>query len=218
MTLRLWGIMVLSVLVAGCQREESEPVAMPEDAAHGMPNDEIHGMTPPRLADALAQAPAAKDEVLDDKGGEVELDAIKLTAPAGWGRKAASSAFVEAEYVLPRTEGDDNDGRLTISIAGGSVDANIDRWRSQFGGKPAKEAQEKLTVEGLEVTSVDFSGDFADQRGMMGPTVNRKDYRMLAAIIPVGDQLHFIKAYGPQKTMEKHAAAFTEFVKSVRKK
>ena len=218
MALRLWGIVVLSLLVTGCQWEESEPAAMPEDAAQEMPADEAHGMSPPRLADALAQAPAAKDEVLDDKGGEVELEAIKLTAPAGWGRKSASSTFVEAEYVLPRAEGDDNDGRLTISAAGGSIDANIDRWRGQFGGKPAKEAQEKLALEGLEATIVDFSGDFADQRGMMGPTVNRKDYRMLAAIVPIGEQMQFIKAYGPQKTMEKHAAAFTEFVKSVRKK
>lgn len=218
MTLRSCGILVLSLLVGGCQQRESEPVAMPDDEFHRMPADEFHGMSHPRLADALAQAPSAKDEILDDKGGDLELEAIRLTAPAGWGRKAASSAFVAAEYMLPRAEGDDNDGRLTISTAGGSVDANIDRWRGQFGGEPTKETEEKLNVEGLEVTVVDFSGDFADQRGMMGPTVNRKDYRMLAAIIPVDEQLHFIKAYGPQKTMEQHAAAFTEFVRSARKK
>jgi len=191
---------------------------MPEDAAHEMPNDEIHGMSHPRLADALAQAPEAKDEVLDDKGGEVELESIKLTAPAGWGRKSISSQFVTAEYVLPRAEGDENDGRLTLSTAQGSIEDNIERWRTQFGGKPAKESTQKLEIEGLEATVVDFSGTYGEQRGMMGPKIDREDYRMLAAIISVDGELHFLKAYGPQATMEKHSQAFREFVKSARKK
>jgi hypothetical protein len=48
--------------------------------------------------------------------------------------------------------------------------------------------------------------------------VAREGYRMLAAIIPVGDQLHFIKAYGPEKTMARHAEAFHDFVKSTQTK
>jgi hypothetical protein len=174
------------------------------------------------LAEAIAEDPtksAPSTETLDDKGGELDLDQIKFTAPAGWRRKAASSGFVLAEYELPRAEGDEADGRLTVSSAGGDLEANIDRWRTQFGGKPAKETQEKLTVEGLEITLVDFSGDFNEQRGMMmGPSVLRKNYRMLAAIIPLGEMSFFVKAYGPQATMEAQAARFREFAQTARKK
>lgn len=211
------------VMLTGCQNAP-EP-----DSTADTEVEETTTTQPQTLADAAAEAPAkahagaaaeepAKPEVLDDKGGEVEVGAVKLAAPAGWGRKAASSGFVAAEYVLPRAKGDEADGRLTLSAAGGSVDANVDRWRSQFAPKPTKEDTKKIQVEGLEITTVDFSGDFNDSRGMRGPSVLRKNYRMIAAIIPVGDQAIFVKAYGPQATMEAQAAKFQEFVKTARKK
>jgi hypothetical protein len=71
----------------------------------------------------------------------VELDAITLTAPEGWGRKPTSSGFLLAEFTLPRANDDDWDGRLTVSSAGGDIEANIDRWRGQFGGKPSNETR-----------------------------------------------------------------------------
>ena len=54
---------------------------------------------------------------------------------------------------------------------------------------------------------VDFSGTFDDSRGMMGPTVSRPDYRMLGAIFQVPDEdgLHFVKCYGPKKTITAQA-------------
>jgi hypothetical protein len=41
---------------------------------------------------------------------------------------------------------------------------------------------------------------------------------MLAAIVPVGQQLHFIKAYGPSATMEAQAKKFKELLRSARKR
>jgi hypothetical protein len=66
----------------------------------------------------------------------VELDSITLTAPLGWktNRQARSSSLPSS--TLPRAEGDDSDGRLTVSTAGGTVTANIDRWKSQFQPEP----------------------------------------------------------------------------------
>ena len=100
------------------------------------------------------------------------MDAITLTAPAGWQRMQPSSSFVAAEFVLPRAEGDDADGRLTVSTAGGSVEANIDRWKGQFGPQAKQAPQEEIDVAGMKVTVVDLSGDFNDQRGPFAPAVS----------------------------------------------
>ena len=153
-----------------------------------------------------------------DSGGPVELDAITLTAPAGWQRTPPSSSFVAAEFALSRAEGDDADGRLTVSTAGGSVEANIDRWKGQFGPQAKQSPQEEIDVAGMKVTVVDFSGDFNDQRGPFAPAVERPGYRMIAAIVPVDGQLHFIKATGPQKTIASHADEIHQFIRSVERK
>jgi hypothetical protein len=154
---------------------------------------------------------------LDESGGEVRFESLTLKAPKGWGRKAPQSTFILGEFVLPKVEGDGQDGRLTLSVAGGSVEANIDRWKDQFVGKPEKAQQEKIDVHGLAVTLVDLSGEYKDQKGPSAPAVKRPDYRMIGAIIPVGEQLHFVKAVGPKKTMERHADDIKAFIRSAKK-
>jgi hypothetical protein len=153
---------------------------------------------------------------LDTSGGEVKLEALTLTAPEGWGRRQPQSSFIDAEFVLPKAEGDDADGRLTVSRAGGSVEANIERWKGQFTNLQAAK-EEKIDAGGIEATLVDLSGEFDDKRGPFAPAVARADYRMIAAIIPVGEQLHFVKATGPQKTLESHAEAIKNFVRSAKR-
>jgi hypothetical protein len=146
----------------------------------------------------------------------VELDAIRLTPPVAWTKTANSSSFVAAEFSLPRADGDSADGRLTISTAGGSLEANIDRWKGQFKPQPKSMSQEDVEIAGMKAKIVDMSGDFNDQRGPFGPGELRPDYRMIAAVIPVGDQLHFVKATGPQKTIASHATAIQQFIRSAK--
>jgi hypothetical protein len=148
-------------------------------------------------------------------GPEVDLGAVKLTAPEGWVRKRPPIEFIRAEFSLPCAEGDPADGRLTVSVAGGSVQVNVDRWKQQFTGKIENESQEQLDVSGKAVTLVDYTGTYVEQRGM-GPSTERPGYRMLGAIFDVDGQLHFIKAYGPAKTMAAHADEFRTFVRSLK--
>jgi hypothetical protein len=150
-------------------------------------------------------------------GGEVRVDAITLTAPKAWPRKQPRSSFVQAEFMLPRAEGDKADGRLTVTTAGGSIEANINRWKGQFGGAQENAHEEQIEVGGLQVTFVDFSGDYNDQPGPFAPAVQRSGYRMLAAIIPVNGQLHFVKAVGPNKTVAAHAEEIKTFIRSVKR-
>jgi len=181
------------------------------------PKPKRGGVKEPANKDDSVLVQGGSDAKLDDAGGEVRMDRLTLTAPKGWGRKTPQSTFIQAEFVLPRAEGESQDGRLTLSTAGGSVQANIDRWKDQFGGKPEKAHEEKIDVNGIAVTLVDFSGDFMDQKGPLAPGVKRSDFRMIGAIIPDGDQLHFVKAVGSKKTIESHAEKIKTFIRSAKR-
>ncbi len=89
--------------------------------------------------------------------------------------------MLQAEYGIPAVTGDKDDGRLTISRAGGSVDDNIARWKGQFSKKLDKESRETIDAGGIKIAIVDLTGTFDDSRGMRGPSVTRPDYRMLVA-------------------------------------
>lgn len=174
--------------------------------------------TPPKgKRGGLDEVGNKSDAKLDDAGGEVRFESLTMTAPKGWGRKTPQTNFILGEFVLPKVEPDSVDGRLTLSVAGGSIDDNIGRWRGQFAGKPGNFQQEKLDVNGLAVTLVDLSGEYNDQRGPGAPAVKRADFRMIGAIIPVGDQLHFVKAVGPRKTMESQADKIKAFIRTAKR-
>jgi hypothetical protein len=168
------------------------------------------------LTAANSDANASSRESLTDSKGRIVVDGITLDVPANWESKSPGSSIITAEFVLPRAEGDDTDGRLTISTAGGTVEANIDRWKGQFDPQPQDASQQEIDATGLKITIVDYSGDFNDQRGPFAPAVKRPGYRMIAAVIPSDGQLHFIKATGPQKTIAANSDAIRQFIQSAR--
>ncbi len=180
--------------------------ASPHGASpHGMPgglHGGLHGMP------GAGQAPPAT-------GPEVDLGGKKMTAPQTWVRKQPRSAMLLAEFSLPHVEEDSVDGRLTVMAVGGSVEANIDRWREQFLGKPKKDTQERLDVAGIPVILVDLSGAYSDQHGMSGPVAEQPQFRMRAAIFDLNGRQHIIKCYGPAKTMAHYDNDFLAFVKSL---
>jgi hypothetical protein len=196
----------------------------PQDAASSEPdpagNEPAANAQAESAADneAGAETPAASpdDSTPVAAATDVRAGAIRLTASDTWKRKTPQSGFVAAEFAIPRSEGDEQDGRLTVSIAGGSVKANVDRWRSQFGGKPRSDSEDEETIADAKVTIVDFSGTFNDRRGPFAPGTVREGYRMIGAIIPAGGQLHFVKAYGPEKTMGQNRDKIMAFVRSLK--
>ena len=196
------------LLIAGCGDTHSPVVRGGRTEAN--PSD----TAPPPVGDHF-QSPSTEEQAVASGGSEVDLGAVRLTAPQDWIRNQPRIDFIRAEFVLPKSEGDDVDGRLTVSVAGGSLQDNIDRWRQQFSGKPEKEAKDQIKVAEMEVTLVDFSGTYHDQRGPFAPAEERTGYRMLGAIFDLEGQLHFIKCYGPAKTMEARAGEFRSFVQSL---
>lgn len=129
--------------------------------------------------------------------------------PDGWRKVAAMNMMiVEALEV--------GQGRDRVSItmmpAGGALAANINRWRDQVGlpRVPADEAARSavdLTVAGRAVKVVDI----ANPKAPVG-----RPARILAALVPEGDQTWFLKMTGPHDAVGTHKAAFERFVKSLK--
>jgi hypothetical protein len=202
-------IAIAAALFIGCT-QSSTPMVAP--ATPSVTTTSPDTTSTPLIADQTESEPAPEQPL----GREVDTGELRLTAPEVWRRNPPRSQFVLAEFALPKAEGDERDGRLTISLAGGTPEANIDRWRGQFVGSRDVDTQGEIEAAGKKIVIVDLVGTYNDQAGPFAPGETRDGYRMLGAIIPGdGQQLTFIKAYGPKRTMAEHEQAFFDFVKSV---
>jgi len=150
--------------------------------------------------------------------------ALSLEVPSGWKRVQPKSGMVETEFAIPGANEGEQPGRMTVMGAGGSVQANLDRWYGQFtqpDGSATKDkaATKKLELAGCTVTLVDVAGTYLDKP--MGPFaggkgVDRPNYRMLAAIVEApGRGSHFLKFYGPAATVAAHADGFRTMVEGL---
>jgi hypothetical protein len=108
--------------------------------------------------------------------------------------------------------------------AGGSVQANVDRWYGQFVQPDGSATKDKATTKtlklaGCTVTLVDVAGVFKDMPGgpfAGGQAVDRPDYRMLAAIVETPEKgSYFLKFTGPGATVAKHADGFRKMVEGL---
>ncbi|MFN0056450.1 MAG: hypothetical protein ACKV0T_30250 [Planctomycetales bacterium] len=147
---------------------------------------------------------------------EIKLDGIVVVVPGTWKRVKPQTNIIDAEFELPRAEGDEFDGRLTLMAAGGDPQEVIGNRTAEFRleeGQPPK--IETLIVGEVTVQWVDLRGEW---RGpTFRPVEPRPDYRMLLAIIPFTPRSAFYaKLTGPSATVAAHEADFRRFVESTK--
>jgi len=131
------------------------------------------------------------------------------TVPAGW-QEVPAAQFLLAEYDIAGTNG----AKAEVNVAqlagsGGGVLANVNRWRGQIGLDPVDEAglaklANPVNVTGGQATFVDISGN-----DMSGESI-----RLVAAIVPRGDQTWFFKLMGNAQVVAGQKDAFTKFVQT----
>lgn len=130
-----------------------------------------------------------------------------------------------ATYKIPPATGDQEGAECVVYYfgvgQGGSVQANIERWTSQFAGadgKPATANVAKKTVHGLPVTTINVIGAYS---GMGGPMATAKSvkagYRLLGAIIEDPGGNVFLKFTGPAKTIAANERNFQQLLESFQK-
>lgn len=146
------------------------------------------------------------------------LAQLTWDVPKGWVRAEKPSPMRKASYTLPKQAGDNDAPDLAISVAGGSIDANIDRWVQQFSEDSKPTLKKKTRKIGTwEVTLVELKGTWLGSGMNAGGVPPKHGYAMLAAIVPVSeDAKWFFKVVGPEKSIEAARADFDVFVNSVR--
>lgn len=180
---RFAPLLVLAV-VACSKTPEPTPEAKPEPSPSG-----------------LSTSPKASDHAKPD----IKEKELAWDAPSAWQTMPNTNAMRKATYKV----GEDTE--LTVTTAGGGVDANIKRWAGQFGDAQAK--TEKKTVNGLEITVVEVKGPY---QGMGG--AKKDDYALLGAVVDTGTLLTFFKMTGPAKVVTGARPDFDKLVSSIRPK
>jgi len=147
---------------------------------------------------------------------------LKWTTPTGW-KTEGPRPMRAATYTIAPAAGDTTSAECVVYFfgadQGGSVQANLDRWKGQVlapGGKPAVAKIAKQTIHGLPVTTIDASGDYTGMGGGMASSkpVVQKNYRLLGAIIEGPGGNVFVKFTGPAKTIAASHVAFEQLLNS----
>ncbi len=154
-------------------------------------------------------------------GPVVVLGGLKSAAPGTWKESPVSSPMRVKQFGIP---GKDGDAELAVFFfgkgQGGSVEANIDRWKKQFQPPAGKTLDQVSKVGTVKLTSTkatvfDISGTYMHKTRPMdpGPGEPRANHRMLAVVLETPEGDYFLKLVGPAKTIEKNKKDFDAWLK-----
>ena len=152
----------------------------------------------------------------------VRIGDLTATVDEGWIQEVPSSSMRLTQFRLPASERGIDDAELAVfSSIGGSVQDNLSRWFDQFSQPDGSDSQEKARVQEFSVnemstTIVDLTGTFTGGGMPMSQPVEKKGYRLLAAIVVGASDVYYFKLVGPEKTVERWATSFGEFIGDLR--
>lgn len=122
-----------------------------------------------------------------------------------------------AEYTVPGVEGSDQAQIVVYQFpGGGSAEANIDRWKTQFrhaDGSEVVAKTESMVADGMNITIAELRGEY---RGM-GKSEFAPDQILLAGMIETDGNPVFVQLVGPSKTVEANRDAFMVMMRGIKK-
>jgi len=171
----------------------------------------------------LAATPPAKSPPAG--AGLVGVSLLDLTArvPETWVSQQASSSTRLAQFQLPGKAGSDAAELVVFYFGqgqGGSAEANIGRWESQFSsatGKPIKASVQRFKVRGMPVTTAELTGSYARTLGMAPPGAAVPDQTLLAAILETPKGNLFFQLHGPKVIVAANRESFLSMVRGLKK-
>jgi hypothetical protein len=150
------------------------------------------------------------------------IQGLASQVPAGWTPSQPSSTMRVAQFALPPAAGMEP-GEVAVYFfptgQGGSHEANIERWTSQFAGADGKPVTPKTSVSksgDTEVTLVELQGTYARGVGM-GPVGDAKpDQTLMIAMVEASSGRITLQMYGPNKTVAAQRDNFIKLAKGFR--
>ena len=139
-----------------------------------------------------------------------------------WVATTPSSSMRVAQFAIPAAKGAEA-GEMAVFFfppgQGGSPDANIQRWASQFTGPNGQAVTPKISSEsvgGMRLTLVELQGTYARGVGM-GPTGDAKpNQTLLVALVETTVGRITLQLYGANKTISAQRSNFTKLAKGFR--
>jgi hypothetical protein len=183
------------------RRANAQPTATEEPSPTGASPLNANVLAPTTTADAGAAA------------GE-----LTWTVPSKWTTAPNPSPMRKATYKIPKATGDESDAEMSVTLASGALDANIDRWSGQFD--EAKTSRSERTLPGgVKVTIVEIKGTLKGAAMPMAggpPTEPKKGWALLGAIAETPSGMTFFKMTGPAKTVTGARPEFDTLVASLK--
>jgi hypothetical protein len=183
---------------------------------------------PPATMAPGAELPSGHPPItgITDAAAPTSTSDLKFDVPPEWQPQRLSSAMRQAHYLLPRVQGDNEDGELILFFfgegQGGTVEANLQRWRDMFTaeGKPVPDeavVREAFDANGLKVTLIDVAGQYTGMTmpGQPAPAP-LENYRMIGAVVETPRGNYFFRATGPIGTMNSHRSAIRQMLNTVK--
>lgn len=157
---------------------------------------------------------------------KLKKGAVRYQSPEEWVETKPLGKMYKAKFVLPGQEQSLPAimGVFSFPGAGGSIEANLNRWYKQFKQEGEKSTDELAQVEQfnlgkLPITTAYITGTFLKRKLMMDPNseiIEKPDYAMLAAIVETKEGPWFFKITGQETTVEYWKPAFEEFLMTFR--
>ena len=146
----------------------------------------------------------------DERFRNAKPSPVKGDAPESW-LVLPSAQFRELNYRF----GESGLGEVYVSLSGGTVGENVNRWLQQFGNAQLSRtdlaAMEKTAVAGTEGVWVKAAGNYAAGMGQEA----KPGYGLAGVIAEVGGQILTVKMVGPEAEVEKEKALLKGFAASL---
>lgn len=156
-------------------------------------------------------------------GPAVTLLDYTTHVPTAWQARTPSNPMRIAEYQIPGSGGGQGADVVVYYFGpgqGGTVQANIARWQSQFSDPGGGHVQPTVTQEKgttFPTTVAEFHGSYARGVGMgMGDTAAVPDQGLLAAIVETPKGNLFFQLFGPDAIVTGQKADFLRFVRGLK--
>ncbi len=231
----LLGIALLcAASTAGCKSKKEEPKESSNQAGQSVESKTTTSSGPAESTEPEATPErtepeaAARQTAQESASRRLAFDRLEFVVPSTWIVEQPTSSMRKAQLRLPGGPAG-GDAELVIynfgttPEAGGSVEANFDRWCSQFvqaDGRDSMDvaARRESQLSGMAVHTIGISGRYVAAVRPGNPEKHDKpDHRMLGSVIISPEGKYFLKLLGPSSTVEKHAARYEEFLRSLKR-
>jgi len=158
--------------------------------------------------------PVASHAVMGTENAEAP--GLTWTVPDDWDTVRNPNGMRLATYHVRGAPPGDGAIDISVARAGGSPDANVERWLGQFDADPTLRRND-TQVHGLPVTLVDIHGNYRGGGMMPGAPPNpHPSWTLLAAIVsPPTGAPYFFKLLGPTDAVQSARSAFSALVESL---